>query len=57
MVTDNFSLNGTGEGNPNVVFTNWNLDSDRGYGYKTWSGKLTAPNLAIAEGWIYFGVR
>jgi len=20
----------------NLVFTNWNLDSDRGYGYKTW---------------------
>ena len=20
--------------------TNWNLDSDRGYGYKTWSGKI-----------------
>lgn len=26
------------ERDKNVAFTNWNLDSDRGYGYKTWSG-------------------
>jgi hypothetical protein len=24
----------------NAAHANWNLDSDRGYGYKTWSGKL-----------------
>ena len=23
----------------NVVYTNWNLDSDRGYGYKIWNGE------------------
>jgi hypothetical protein len=23
-----------------VAFTNWNLDSDRGYGYKTWTGLI-----------------
>jgi len=27
-----------------IVFTNWNLDSDRGYGYKTWKGII--PNTA-----------
>jgi hypothetical protein len=26
----------------NLAFTNWNLDSDRGYAYKTWTGSLPA---------------
>lgn len=29
-----------------IAFTNWNLDSDRGYGYKTWRGTLP-PTPAI----------
>lgn len=24
----------------NLLFTNWNLDADRGYGYKTWTGTI-----------------
>jgi hypothetical protein len=29
--------------NKQVAFTNWNLDSDRGYGYKAWEGTINAP--------------
>lgn len=25
---------------PNMLYANWNLDSDRGYGYKNWKGTL-----------------
>ncbi len=28
----------TTEGDKSVVYTNWNLDADRGYGYLTWKG-------------------
>ncbi|GAH62105.1 unnamed protein product, partial [marine sediment metagenome] len=31
----------------NMVYTNWNLDADRGYGYKTWNGKLKANQLEV----------
>jgi hypothetical protein len=27
-----------------IAFTNWNLDSDRGYGYKTWTGLIPAES-------------
>jgi hypothetical protein len=27
-------------GAKDLVFTNWNLDADRGYGYKTWAGDI-----------------
>ena len=31
-----------------AVFTNWNLDGDRGYGYKTWDGDVPSqPNLFV----------
>ena len=37
-----------GDGTQQVVFTNWNLDGDRGYGYKTWEGQLRqTPNGAM----------
>jgi len=31
-----------------VAFTDWNLDSDRGYGYKTWAGTVVplSPNVS-----------
>jgi hypothetical protein len=32
------------EKDKNLVFTNWNLDSDRGHGYKVWSGKIQTKN-------------
>ncbi len=28
-----------------VAFTNWNLDADRGYGYKTWTGAVTSGTV------------
>ncbi len=31
----------------NIVYANWNLDGDRGYGYKTWNGKLSADQLNV----------
>jgi hypothetical protein len=30
-----------------VLYTDWNLDSDRGYGYKTWNGKLEPAPLSV----------
>lgn len=33
-----------------VAFTNWNLDSDRGYGYKTWRGILPpVPAIPVTD--------
>ncbi|NUO00121.1 MAG: zinc dependent phospholipase C family protein [Saprospiraceae bacterium] len=29
-----------GEEAKNILFTNWNLDADRGYGFKTWKGEI-----------------
>ena len=31
----------------NIAYANWNLDGDRGYGYKTWNGKLKANQREI----------
>jgi hypothetical protein len=38
----------------NVAHTNWNLDSDRGYGFKTWAGPLPFLNPAtpVTETWV-----
>jgi len=38
-----------------VVYTNWNLDSDRGYGYKSWRSnplKLTPPTMVTNEKYV-----
>jgi hypothetical protein len=37
--------------NENLLYTNWNLDADRGYGYHTWSGKIphTEPFTVTEE--------
>lgn len=33
-----------------IAFTNWNLDSDRGYGYKTWRGVLPPlPTIPVTD--------
>lgn len=34
------------ESDRRVAFTNWNLDGDRGYGFKTWSGNVTKNPVA-----------
>lgn len=39
-VIENAIDNTAAEGIKNIVYTNWNLDADRGYGYKTWSGDV-----------------
>jgi len=31
------------EEHKSAAFTNWNLDSDRGYGYKAWEGTIVPP--------------
>ena len=31
----------------NLLYANWNLDSDRGYGYRTWYGRGTAGGTQI----------
>jgi hypothetical protein len=38
----------------NVAHTNWNLDSDRGYGFKTWAGPLPyiPPAAPITETYV-----
>ena len=36
-----------------TAFTNWNLDSDRGYGYKTWNGTLAGtPAIITPEDYV-----
>jgi hypothetical protein len=37
-----------------VAHTNWNLDSDRGYGFKTWVGPLpfVSPAVPVNETWV-----
>ena len=38
-----------------VVYANWNLDSDRGYGYKCWKSnplKLTVPTMISVEDYV-----
>ena len=32
------SAQGVDQSLKSILYTNWNLDGDRGYGYKTWSG-------------------
>lgn len=32
---------------PNIIYANWNLDSDRGYGYKNWKGHLKQNRLEL----------
>jgi hypothetical protein len=35
------------------VYSNWDLDSDRGYGYKAWSGRLdTSENKIVEETYV-----
>ncbi|MDH5590170.1 MAG: zinc dependent phospholipase C family protein [Gemmatimonadota bacterium] len=34
---------GAPAGARDLAFTDWNLDADRGYGYKTWKGTVNAP--------------
>lgn len=39
----------------NIVYTDWNLDSDRGYGYKCWRAgplKLTPPTMVTEEEYL-----
>jgi hypothetical protein len=33
----------------NLLYANWNLDSDRGYGYRTWYGTGTGGGTQIVE--------
>ncbi|MFX0108156.1 MAG: zinc dependent phospholipase C family protein, partial [Candidatus Hodarchaeota archaeon] len=35
--------------NRDAVFTNWNLDSDRGYGYKSWTGTIDSDGAENVE--------
>jgi hypothetical protein len=44
-----------GDDMKNVAFTNWNLDSDRGYGYKVWKGVIPqkTENNGIVAGEVY----
>jgi len=38
-----------------LVYTDWNLDSDRGYGYKCWTSnplKLTPPTMVTTEEYV-----
>jgi len=47
--------NSTGSQMESVVYTNWNLDSDRGYGYKSWRSnplKLTPPTMVTNEKYV-----
>jgi hypothetical protein len=37
------------------IFANWNLDADRGYAYKTWSGNIPSesdPNVLVNEHYV-----
>ncbi len=38
----------------NLLCTNWNLDADRGYGYKTWTGIIPASGSewVLDEAWV-----
>jgi hypothetical protein len=33
---------------PSMLFADWNLDSDRGYGYKNWKGTLKETEIGLA---------
>jgi hypothetical protein len=35
-----------------IAHTNWNLDSDRGYGYKTWQGPLPFVGTPIVDAFV-----
>lgn len=48
-------INAKGSQKESVVYTNWNLDSDRGYGYKCWTSnplKLTPPTMVATEEYV-----
>ena len=32
-----------------VVYTNWNLDADRGYGYLTWRGTVPHADPFVVQ--------
>ena len=36
-----------------LVFTNWNLDADRGYGYKTWQGAIPSEGGGVVGDELY----
>ena len=38
-----------------IAFTNWNLDSDRGYGYKTWGGVIPLVPFQPVTGETFAG--
>jgi hypothetical protein len=40
-------------GQESLVFTNWNLDADRGYGYKTWQGDIPSQGGESVESEAY----
>lgn len=41
---------GAGEDLKRIAFTNWNLDADRGYGYKAWEGEIPGPGEEAVAG-------
>jgi hypothetical protein len=40
MITNASAENTLSADEESILYTNWNLDGDRGYGYKTWSAVL-----------------
>jgi hypothetical protein len=46
---DKAAQNDLNSATENVLYTNWNLDSDRGYGYKEWNGHLLEDQLRLEE--------
>lgn len=39
-----------------IVYADWNLDADRGYGYKTWSGTVPNNDPYVVEKEEYLGI-
>jgi hypothetical protein len=46
---------GASSGDLEMAHANWNLDSDRGYGYKTWAGSLPFTGPPVVD--EYVGAR